>query len=195
MGSDRKAQIVKKAEKLFSKRGFHHTTVKMIADSCEITEAALYKYFKSKDEIYSAVLNSISNRIPVERFLKSLENEEDLAKILSLIAEHIIKSYKSHQRTLRLLLYSSLEKHDLCEEMYKSIRMPYIEFIKNKLKQLIKENKIRKVEPEITARCFVGMVFDCSLNLCLWKGFNGQSLDTDATIKNNISIYTKGLLK
>jgi AcrR family transcriptional regulator len=189
----RKDQIIEKATALFAKRGFDGVTTKEIAAACGISEAALYKYFKSKDQLYDQVLKTIIASFDPKPFLKTMAKETSIKKILDSVARSIIDLYKKDYRTPRLLLYSSLNTHPRAKQIFVSVRMPYVKFLTAKLRELMKKGLIRRIEPEITARCFVGMVFDCSLNLNLWKGMSGKSYQSDALVNNNVSIYVDGL--
>ena len=195
MGTSRKDQIIKRAVVLFARDGYRKVTMKRIAMSCKITEAALYKHFESKDDIYRAVLKSIRGRIDADKFLESIGDELNINKLLYALARFISSSYLKHHQITRLLLYSSLEGHSGAKEVYYSLRLPYIKFLTAKLNELIKAGIIRKVNPEVTARCFVGMVFDCALNSKLWKGMAGKVYSAETTINNNVPIFAGGLLK
>lgn len=189
----RKTQIIKGATTLFSEKGFDGVTTREIASACEISEAALYKYFESKDDLYDQVLKSIITGFDPGDCFDNLKDESDIYKILHAVAHSIIDLYKKDNKTPRLLLYSSLNTHPRAKQVFVSVRIPYIKFLTIKIKQLIKLGLVREVEPEITARCFVGMVFDCSLNLNLWKGMSGKSFSPETIVKNNVGIYTEGL--
>lgn len=195
MKTDRKHQIIKKAGKLFSKSGYHKITMRDIADSCGITEAALYKHFDSKDAIYTAVLHSIKAKISPGKLFDSLQDKQDIDAILFDLAKFISSLYEKHQDFLRLLLYSSLEGHSMAKEIYNSLRLPFIKFLAGKIQELIKADKVVKVNPQLTARCFVGMAFDCALNFKLWKGMAGKVFSQEATMQNNVSIFVRGLAK
>ena len=49
---DRRKQIIESAMNVFKEKGFKGTTTAEIADSAEITEVTLFRYFTSKQEIY-----------------------------------------------------------------------------------------------------------------------------------------------
>lgn len=49
-------EIIDSAEIEFFQNGYDKTTMSMIADRLELTKPALYRYFKSKDELYYAVV-------------------------------------------------------------------------------------------------------------------------------------------
>jgi AcrR family transcriptional regulator len=52
----RREVIMTAAQKLFSQKGFELTTVDEIAGEAELGKGTIYSYFKSKDEIYIAIL-------------------------------------------------------------------------------------------------------------------------------------------
>ncbi|MGM0900788.1 MAG: TetR/AcrR family transcriptional regulator [Bacillota bacterium] len=68
--SDTKKKIIEKARKLFAERGFNGATTAEIARHVGVSEAALYKHFKSKKEIFlacitpSVVVNIKNNEDP-----------------------------------------------------------------------------------------------------------------------------------
>ena len=58
-----KERITEEALTLFSEKGYKGTSVKDIADAVGIKDASLYKHFKSKEEIFSAIVALISDHI------------------------------------------------------------------------------------------------------------------------------------
>ncbi len=54
--TDTKKKIIDKSRKLFAERGFNGTTTAEIARHVGVSEAALYKHFKSKKEIFLACI-------------------------------------------------------------------------------------------------------------------------------------------
>ena len=61
--TERRAQVLEAAAKLFAERGFHGVSLDDIGRSVGISGPALYRHFASKDEILGAVLVSISDRL------------------------------------------------------------------------------------------------------------------------------------
>ncbi len=52
----RRAAVLDAARALVLERGFNATTTRIIADKCELSEAALFFYFQNKDEIFLSLL-------------------------------------------------------------------------------------------------------------------------------------------
>ena len=190
---DRKKQIREAATKLFSKYGYDKVTIKDLSMAVGITEPALYRHFKSKESIYEAVLGSIESRIDFHYLFEDLQKSEDLQYILNSLAEHIIKFFNANEDLYRLLLYSALKGHSKANQIYQIVRGSYIKFLIKKFDCLFAMGKIVEKKNDITARCFVGMVFDCSLETILWKNYQGKFYEPKEVIANNIPIYIKGL--
>jgi len=190
---NRKEQIISEAKRLFGRNGYDSVTIKQLAEACDITEPALYRHFASKEEIYGAVLDSLKSMLNYQGLFDRLARESDPRVILSDMAAHILDFFNRHQETYRLLLYSTLREHSKARKIFREIRGPYVEFLTAQLDRLYSEGKIKQKNNEITARCFVGMVFDCALGATLWKGFMGKSYRPEEIIANNVPIFVDGL--
>ncbi len=60
MGIEKRSKILTKAMEIFSKRGYAAVSMKEIADAMEISRPGLYLYFKTKEEIFNAVVGLFS---------------------------------------------------------------------------------------------------------------------------------------
>lgn len=189
----RREQVITVATRLFARHGYQRMTTRMLAESCGVTEAALYRYFKTKSALYTAVLKSVKDRLDLDRLMIELKDLDDIEDILRGIARFIISTHSKNTALSRLLLFSALEQHPLARETFQNLRGPFVAFLTRKLRQLQRKGEIRDVHPEITARCFVGMVMDCSLSMHLWKKLQGKSYLPEQVIANNIPIFVAGL--
>lgn len=195
MVGQRKKQIVEEAARLFSQFGFDRVTVKQIGDTCGVTEPAIYRHFPSKDAIYDAVLDSIEQRMDTAPLFAALGRESDIEKLLKGLATHVVEFFTQHDDLYRLLLFSALKDHAKARHVYDVLRGRYVHFLKDQLDRLFAEGLIVEKNNEITARCFVGMVFDCALSRTLWRGMQGTVYHPADVIANNVPIYAKGLLR
>src|SRR5882757_2055723 len=64
---ERRDQIVSAARAVFSELGVSGTRVRDVAERAGITEPLVYRYFRSKDEIYQLAILE-----PLDRFIESL---------------------------------------------------------------------------------------------------------------------------
>lgn len=193
MVTNRKARILEEATRLFSRDGYDRVSTRSLAQSCGISEPALYRHFSSKEKIYDAVLDSIPGRLNCAMLFTELEKETDIEIILEALASHIVEFLSTNQDLYRLLLFTSLKGHPKAGEVFRVLRGTYINFLKTQLDRLYRKGLILKKRNDITARCFVGMVFDCAMGLAMWDGYSGRRYQPVTVIANNIPIYARGL--
>ena len=108
--SKTRAKLVDVARQLFAKNGVDNTTMNDIAVASTKGRRTLYTYFKSKEEIYMAVVES-----ELEKLSDELEHvaSEDIApdvKILKLIETHLdsIKMIVFRNGTLRASFFRDI---------------------------------------------------------------------------------------
>ncbi len=193
--SNRENQITQVALDLFSKHGYDRVTVKQIATACEISEPAVYRYFESKEVLFDAVLDSLVIDWEYQDLFDRLKSECDIEQLLSELAGHILNAYCKNEKSCRLLLYSALGHKQKATLVYDTIRGCYVQFLSVQLNRLYQENLIIERNYTITARCFVGMVFECAMGLSLWKGMQGEIFTPEQIVVNNVPIYARGLKK
>lgn len=190
---DRSARIIEEATRLFSQHGYKNVTIKQLADACGISDAALYRHFESKQAIYAAVLESLEPRLVDQKVLDKIAEQKDVGALLKGLAEHIIEFFGKNTDLYRLLLYSALEGHERASHVFGLVRGRYIKYLIAQFNRLIEAGEIVEKNSEITARCFIGMVFDCALGFSLWKGMQGKVYSASEVVANNIPIYVNGL--
>lgn len=61
--TEKRALILSKAKELFINLGYHKTNMQRLADECGISKGAVYLTFKSKDEIFFALLRQMSDQL------------------------------------------------------------------------------------------------------------------------------------
>src|SRR5688500_6279082 len=62
-GEDRKAEIVREAERLFLDRGFSQTRMSDIADAAGVTKGLLYWYFENKQALLGEIIRDMRARL------------------------------------------------------------------------------------------------------------------------------------
>lgn len=90
LGEFRTGEIVAAAKQVIAAKGFAATTMDEIAEAARIAKGTIYLYFKSKDELFQAVISSILERLvtQVEEIKRSIRSpREKVAQILLVMLE------------------------------------------------------------------------------------------------------------
>lgn len=84
-----KEKILKESLNLFSEKGYNAVYVGDIADAVGIKAPSLYKHYKSKQDIFNAILEEMKNRYDQQAITLNMNgnNAESDAKIFSEISE------------------------------------------------------------------------------------------------------------
>jgi AcrR family transcriptional regulator len=193
---NRRQQILEEATHLFASKGFEGASMRNIAKACQITEAAIYRHFLSKADLYEQVIIAKSTEHNIPGQLNSFDTDWGLEEILRAIAEHILSMASDDPELMRLMVNNSLERGSaVARVLFKEVRLPFIDFLSRELTRRINAGEIRDIDPMITSRCFVGMVMDCALNVGVFNRISGMDLEAQDVVCNNVPIFALGLMK
>jgi AcrR family transcriptional regulator len=81
----RMSQILEVAGSVFSRHGFHSTSMEQIAEGAGVTKPLLYRYFGSKDALYLATITQVGNHLMSGlSMLMANPNPKDRLKLIML---------------------------------------------------------------------------------------------------------------
>jgi AcrR family transcriptional regulator len=193
---NRRQQILEEATHLFAAKGFEGSSMRTIARACGITEAAIYRHFASKNDLYEQVIIAKAVQHNIAGQLEGFSTDGNIEQVLRAIAEHILAMAKQDPELMRLMVNNSLERgSSVARVLFKEVRLPYINYMSRELTRRVANGEIRAIDPLITSRCFVGMVMDCALNLGVWNRLAGLDIQADDVVCNNVPIFALGLSK
>ena len=148
--SKTRQKLVDVARQLFAKNGIANTTMNDIAKASGKGRRTLYTYFKSKNEIYLAVVESELNRL--HKMLCDVA-EKDLPadeKLMTFIYARLdaVKALVFRNGTLRATFFRDIWR---VEKVRKSFDMREIEILKSILDDGVKEGIFSMPDTDITA--------------------------------------------
>ena len=199
MKHDRRQDILRAAMELFSERGFRGTTTRDLATQAEVNEAIIFRHFKNKEELYSAILEhkACEDR---EARLEELERLADASadeKFFQTLGNTFLERHQKDTTFLRLLLFSALEGHQLSEMFAATMtaKNPMANYVANYIQRRMDEGAFRPMDPKLATRGLLGMFASYVLFqeiLGLKKTF---SYDRDEVVRTFVSIFLKGITK
>ena len=189
----RRDQILFEATRLFAANGFEGTSIRRIAGTCGISEAAIYRHFKNKVDLYEGVIRRKAAAHDITAFLAKDTGEGSIEDVLTRMAKHILSYLETDPELLGLMFSNSVESGPLGAVLFREVRLPYINHLAGELQRRIATGEVREVDPWITSRCFVGMVVDCALSVGVWNKIMKFDFRADDVVCNNVPIFARGL--
>ena len=156
----RRHQILQQGMRCFAERGFRGTTTRELAEAVGITEAALYRYFESKEALYAAIVDEKVRQPGWAESLEDAARAGDDRAVFEGLARSMLESVQADSSFLRILLYTGLEGHELSEPFFASRIRRLRDFLTGYLERRIADGAFRPVDPVLGARALLGMVFD-----------------------------------
>jgi AcrR family transcriptional regulator len=191
---DRRAQILDTACKLFAEKGYRGTTTRELAAAAGVTEPVLYEHFRTKGDMYSAIIeNMAAGGIEVLRALNArFEGAEDEREFFYALAESILDWYVKDEAFIRLLLYSSLENHEL-KDLFHQRSYQCFGIVADYIERRQKSGRLRRdFHAAIAARGFFGMIAHYAMTALVFKSYPLPFEPVEA-VHGMVDIYVKGL--
>jgi AcrR family transcriptional regulator len=107
----RREQLIEVATKLFAKTGYDATTTAAIAYAAGVTEPILYRHFKSKQELFVAIVRSVSD-VTIKQWQAIIAGTTDPAERIKLVCEAIPEHIKRNADAYHVLHGALGSSHD-----------------------------------------------------------------------------------
>ena len=199
MKHDRRQDILTAAMALFAEKGFRGTTTRDLATQAEVNEAIIFRHFKNKEELYSAILEhkACEDRDARIEELERLANANADEKFFQTLGRTFLQRHAKDTTFFRLLLFSALEGHELSEMFAASMtaRNPVPNYVANYIQRRVDEGAFRPVDPQLAARGLLGMFASYVLFQEILGLKKTQPHDSEEVVNTFVSIFLNGIIK
>lgn len=170
--------ILQAATSLFSEKGINGTTTREIAELAGVNIAALHYHWGGKEDLLKAVYRRVIEEL-MNRVAKIFENPaSQLKENIELHLGGFHDFFIENPGYARILLYGDLEKPPFIAELREQFILPIIQKVSEQMKALMREKKIRKIDPEAVLLSMYGSL------LVPFADFSAQKACMGDTILN-----------
>ena len=183
----RKEQIALTAIDIISEGGTQNLSMLKIAERIGVTDAALYKHFKSKNEMLLFMVDIIENML-IGRLKEHSKQFKDPLERLKNILSFQFRFIEENKGIPRILFSEALQfKDDKLTSKTSNILQQYLNLIKETMIEAQENGSIKsRIDTETVSFIFLGMIQStvvlwtlggCKFSLrkreeTLWKGFS-----------------------
>lgn len=181
---------------LFARKGFRGTTTRDLAAQAEVNEAIIFRHFKTKEELYSAILESKACEGHETRWqaLEQLEAGNDDKLFFETLGRTILETHERDSTFMRLLLFSALEGHELAE-MFMSNMAGRQPFCRRYIERRAAEGAFGGMDAALIARAFIGMFISFVIQQEIFGMKKSQPYGRDEVVQTFVSIFLSGISK
>jgi len=186
----RKQQIIDAARKLIMRKGSEHLTVRSMAKEVGLTEAAIYRHFKSKREILSFLMNNIMDTMLHDVERTTVENSPSLETIDQVLKHHLSEIEQRKGMSFQIIAeIISLGDKKLNKDVYEKLNL-YIGRLENLLSEGARGGHIRDgIDFGASALLLFGMIQGLAN---IWA-LSGYSFDLSAKYESLWVVYQKAV--
>lgn len=147
----RRQEVLVAARKVFTKKGFHRSTMDDIAAAIGISKGAVYLYFPSKERLFMAIIEQgLKERTEMLKDIISKKND-----CLSKIKEYLDRAFNFVESNRDLVqMFMMLERDLVCSDLHKNLHEQAIkemersiEYLTAIIRQGVKEGLLKKIDP------------------------------------------------
>ncbi|MFB3164844.1 TetR/AcrR family transcriptional regulator [Neobacillus sp. 179-J 1A1 HS] len=155
---DRKKLILEAAAKSFSLYGYKATTMDQVAKLANVGKGTIYTFFKTKEELFDDIINSLiaDIRFEVESVL------DETSTILDNVNNVLVRIHafrESHQLTIKLIQEERDMGTQTVVEAMQRVEQSIIQYMKGIIQKAIDKGEIKDCDPEVTAFVMLKMYF------------------------------------
>jgi AcrR family transcriptional regulator len=154
---EKRHEIVKAAQELFEEHGFDRTSMSMISERVGGSKATLYGYFKSKDELFRAV---IDHDIPEqsEKLMQEFFSGKDLKESFTKLGiAYLTRLLSPTPITNMRMLANQPEDSTMPKAFWESTLKPAWKRLTHRIEILMDEGLLKRADPWLATMHWKGL--------------------------------------
>ena len=187
----RQEQIAEAALSLIAEEGIDSLNMAKIGDRVGIVPSALYRHFKSKEDVLDEVFQLIGKKLLTNVAAAEKAHDDCIERLHFLILRHA-EMIAANRAIPHVVFSNSLHAgHSERKAMVNKIITGYIEKIEEIIRQGRKNNKIRQdADPKTLSVLFLGIILPA---VVLWDVSEGK-YDLENHVKNAWPVFKRAIL-
>ena len=195
MRADTRQRLLDIAEQLFAERGFYGVSIAAIASEVGLTKQGLLHYFNSKEKLYGAIVQRMSDDFQ-DHQREALQASEDPAERLEKFYAALAEPTETNVQRTRLLMRELLDNNERAAKAENWYLRPFLDRLISMVKDVNKSEKLSDAEALAYGYQLLGAVNYFLISTSTLKAMYGakfiEAISTDF-IKNLNKLINQGL--
>lgn len=185
----RREAILEAATACFSKRGYHATNVSDIIGRARIARGTFYLYFKSKEELFRAILESFLDHIARQILTIEVGSTLSPAQQMRANVERLVDAILRHPAPAKIIFNEAVGLNPEIDDRLRAFYGRILASIEASLTKGMLLGLVRKVDAKVASCIVLGAVREVLVQKAVFK----QPLDRDAIVDGLFTVLISGL--
>lgn len=154
-------EILGAAERVFIRKGYHHSTVEEIAQEAEFSVGSIYNFFQGKEELYAEVVHKIARDF-MDLFEKQVLGEDDPEQAISALIELRLTYFEDHRGFFRVFFETSpsgrFDPARVLPENCINLYDQYIDIVSGIFRRGVEDRRFDNLDPLYLTLCLEGII-------------------------------------
>ena len=190
-------QIKKKTFNLITDNGsMDSIRTKDIANAIGASEATMFKYFDSKEDILESVIKEYIQSRPLNFNAEEVTTLKDFKKYLHKILDFTLDTSSNRNKNVSLIIQASLKKHPISNWNYKNLKDEVWSFLEDRIEYGKKHwNFAKSIDSKIQSRLFYYAPLMFYIQMEIFDGKSIEKFDYEKVKKIHVKNFIKLLTK
>lgn len=197
---DRRTQILEAARVVFPHKGYADTTLQDIAQQAGISSSAIYQYFRSKEDLFLALTDSLSFMDTLEQMADALKedhpdkNDQEAARqALINVGQAFLDTHTRNAEIIRMFIAESRAFPEVGKRYCRRLIAPVEEILEQFIAFQIERGVFRKVDIKLAVHAFYGSFLNFVVTQYLLQGEDVLYFPKRDRVKRLVDIYLAGM--
>ena len=196
----RKNIILQAARETFPIKGYEGTTLADIAAKADVSAAAIYQYFESKEDLFKALIEGFSFQDVLEDIIQTMEesqikDREDIREALIQLARAYQGMHDDNIELFRMFLAESRDFPAIGKKYNQQLVKPLEDLTEKFLTLTMEQDLFRTRDPGLAAHAFYGMFLIFHVTQDLLEGKGVLTFPEEDRTEQLVDLYLHGMLK
>ncbi len=190
VSEERTNQIIEAAISVFSRLGFNKARMDDIAEETKLSKGTLYLYFKSKDDLTTAIISKLFDS-EFEKMIHSTYEGGSISEHLMGLTEDMIKNTQNLilLRPIVYEVYAASFRNKTIREVMKNYYGRYLDHVAPIIQLGMDQGEFQEHDPETAAIATAAIIEGTIL---LWV-FDPERVDLPKHIRGSMDLFLNGL--
>lgn len=185
----RRQQIVDIIRNIISSKGIEYVTISEIATRIGTSKTAIYRHFKSKQDILSLLIDNIEETL-MDALDKAIVTKDPVRNLKNILLAHLTYARERRETSFIVIMGVMQFSDAIIRKKISQLIEKYLRKIEKILTNAIKLGLIKKdINPRISAIAFLGLI-QSTVTVWSYKYFNFMPQKIHAQLWN---IYWQGI--
>ena len=155
--NDTRFRILNAAINIFSKKGYHNTSVDDIVEAAETSKGGVYFHFPSKQDIFLGLVDEFADLLESHISQAIKEQDRGINRVDAALRV-CLETFKTYRKLSKIFLVQAVGLGVVFEEKQLQIHNRFVSIVKTHLDEAIEEGDIPKIDTQIAAYAWMGSI-------------------------------------